>query len=292
MHGVAERSYTASAVDGAGDINGDGVDDLLIGAWGAAPHGVFHSGAAYVVFGRPSGFPAELDLSSLLPGQGGNGSEGFSLSGYAQNNDTGESVAGPGDVNADGIDDLLIGARQFDPSLDRQNAGAVYVVFGRRSGFPPDFELHDLLPDAGGDGSEGFVLVGFAAAEQAGRSVSGAGDVDGDGIDDLLIGAPGSSPERKHEAGQTYLVFGRSSAFPAQFELGSLSPDRGGDGSEGVILTGVAPKDWSGTAVSRAGDVDGDGNADLLVGAFGVDRRENWENVGASYVVFGRPAQR
>ena len=91
----------------AGDINGDGIADLLIGAYGAGPNGAY-SGASYVVFGRNTArtgaFPASLDLSDL------DGTNGFRLSGVEADDSSGRAVSGAGDVNGDGIEDLLIGA--------------------------------------------------------------------------------------------------------------------------------------------------------------------------------------
>ena len=93
----------------AGDVNGDGFGDLLIGADGADPNGSA-SGASYVVFGQAGGFDANLNLSTL------NGSNGFKINGEAAGDGSGISVSAAGDVNGDGVGDLIIGARDADPN--------------------------------------------------------------------------------------------------------------------------------------------------------------------------------
>jgi hypothetical protein len=108
--------------------------------------------------------------------------------------------------------------------------------------------------------------------------------VNGDGIDDALIGAPGADANRRNHAGESYVVFGRTTAFPAAFELRSLLPAAGGDGSEGSIVRGIEERDYAGTSVSGAGDVNGDGFDDLLIGA----EPNRGSDPGKSYVVFGR----
>ena len=120
------RATTAAARSPRrGDVNGDGFADLIVGACRADPHGS-DSGASYVVFGKASGFAANLDLSSL------DGTNGFKLSGVAAGDHSGFSVASAGDVNGDGFDDLIIGALGADPNgID---SGASYVVFGKAVG--------------------------------------------------------------------------------------------------------------------------------------------------------------
>ena len=113
----------------AGDVNGDGVDDLIIGARDADPNGNFRAGESYVVFGRDTsaggpGFASQLDLCSL------NGSNGFVLNGIDSRDYSGFSVSSAGDVNGDGVDDLIIGAERADPN-GNSSAGESYVVFGR-----------------------------------------------------------------------------------------------------------------------------------------------------------------
>ena len=223
LKGVDAGDLSGYSVSGAGDLNGDGIDDLIIGADGADPNGNSEAGESYVVFGRTTGFPAAFELTSLFPQAGGDGSSGFVLKGVDADDHSGVSVSGAGDVNGDGIDDLIIGASGADPN-NNSEAGESYVVFGRTTGFPAAFELTSLFPQAGGDGSSGFVLKGVDATDFSGWSVSGAGDVNGDGIDDLIIGAYDADPNGKASAGESYVVFGRATGFPAAFELTSLFP--------------------------------------------------------------------
>ena len=239
-----------------------------------------------MVFGRTTGFPAAFELTSLFPQAGGDGSSGFVLKGVDLGDFSGNSVSGAGDVNGDGIDDLIIGASFADPN-NHNDAGESYVVFGRTTGFPAAFELTSLFPQAGGDGSSGFVLKGVDSTDFTGWSVSGAGDVNGDGIDDLIIGAYSADPNNHSDAGESYVVFGRTTGFPAAFELTSLFPQAGGDGSSGFVLKGVDADDVSGISVSGAGDVNGDGIDDLIIGAYDADPNGK-SSAGESYVVFGR----
>ena len=129
-------------------------------------------------------FPAAIDLSSL------DGSNGFKLSGVAANDFAGRSVAS-GDVNGDGFADLIIGARYADPN--GSYSGASYVVFGKAAGFGANIDLSSL------DGSNGFKLSGVAADDFSGGSVASAGDVNGDGFDDLIVGARSRRPQRRHQ---------------------------------------------------------------------------------------------
>lgn len=142
------------------------------------------------------------------PAFGGDGSDGAVFAGRDDHDRSGRSVSGAGDVNGDGIDDLMIGATTADPgAID--DAGETYVVFGRRTAFPPMFELERLSPLSGGDGSEGFILAGVSKDDGSGSSVSGAGDLNSDGTDDLIIGAPAADPRGRMSAGTSYVIFGR-----------------------------------------------------------------------------------
>ena len=111
-------------------------------------------------------------------------------------------MSGAGDINGDGLADLIIGAEDAAPN-GKDRAGESYVVFGRSGGFEAALELSAL------DGTNGFVINGIDERDRSGRSVSGAGDVNGDGIDDLIIGAPSAGPNGNKDAGESYVVFGR-----------------------------------------------------------------------------------
>src|SRR6266853_1826679 len=221
INGEVAGDYSGVSVSAAGDVNGDGFADLLIGATGADPHGS-GSGASYVVFGKAGGFTTPFDLSTL------NGVNGFKINGEAAGDYSGRTVSAAGDVNGDGFADLLIGAPYAAPN--GTYSGASYVVFGKAGGFTTPLELSTL------DGATGFKINGEAANDEAGNSVSAAGDVNGDGLADLLIGAFDAGPNGIG-SGASYVVFGQAGGFSKTLELSALN------GANGFKINGEAVQD-------------------------------------------------
>jgi hypothetical protein len=259
-------SLLGPAIAGAGDVNGDGFADLVLGDPYASPGGREYAGETFVVFGKANGDPVEL--SEVRAGRGG-----FAIVGNSASEYSGASVAGAGDVDGDGLADILLSAPAATPVLDLETAGESYVVFGKANG-----DLVELIEVRSGRG--GFAIRGSAAYDYAGYSVAGAGDLNGDGLSDLLIGAPYASPLGRDQAGESYVVFGKPDGDPV--ELGKVRRGQGG-----FAIRGTAEYDASGASVSGAGDVNGDGIDDVLIGAPYATPQGRYY-AGESYVVFGK----
>ena len=268
INGVNSYDQSGYSVSYAGDINGDGIDDVIIGAYGSDPNGIDSAGSSYVVFGSGSGLPNPLNLSAL------DGTNGFVIKGIVAYDYSGRSVSQAGDVNGDGIDDVIIGARYADPN-GNELSGSSYVVFGKDTGFTSSLELSSL------DGSNGFVINGVSADDYSGYSVSQAGDFNGDGIDDVIIGATDADFNGNSDTGSSYIVFGKTTGFTNPIDLSTL------DGTNGLVINGANANDFSGNSVSFAGDFNGDGFDDVIIGANNAD--PNGVNYsGSSYVLFGK----
>ncbi|PCJ54123.1 MAG: hypothetical protein COA70_05655 [Planctomycetota bacterium] len=270
--GTAMNEAFGISVSDAGEVNGDGFADVIVGSYWASPGGLALAGSAYVYSGASGSLLHQWD-------------------GAATFDRFGVSVSSAGDVNSDGAADLIVGAHTADPG-GLSSAGSAYVYSGANglllyqwNGGAADDLFGFSVSDAGDVNADGFadvIVSGYAAdpgglnvagsayvysgangsllhqwdgeAEDDlfGYSVSGAGDVNGDGFSDVIISAYVASPGMQMNAGSAYLY----------------------SGADGVLLyqwDGSAAFDFNGVSVSAAGDIDGDGFADVIVGANGAD---------------------
>lgn len=283
IHGATTDDVAGYSVSSAGDVNGDGIDDLIVGAMKNGDGG-YSAGSAYVVFGSTSGFGTTdgagrqvIDLLSL------SATQGFVIQGDTSGDEAGWSVSSAGDINGDGIDDLIVGAPTGDDGGDF--AGEAYVVFGTAAGFGSPVGGRQVIDLTSLSAAQGFIIQGDAALDNAGYSVSSAGDVNGDGFDDLIVGAAHNS-DGGTDAGAAYVVFGSASGFGnADGTLRQVLDLTSLTATEGFVIRGDTAEDYTGYSVSSAGDINGDGFDDIIVGAYKGD--DGGDSAGEAYVVFG-----
>eukprot|EP01032_Pedospumella_encystans_P039228 gene39228-biopygen21728 len=264
--GAASSDLSGYAVSDLGDVNGDNIDDLIVGAYNADPTiGTTEAGISYIIFGTDvaGGATPYTNVVLTTGATALSPSIGFRLLGAADDDLSGRSVRGAGDINKDGINDIIVGAQSANSV-----AGIAYVIFGRNvPGGATAFGDIQLTTGATTlAAGVGFRILGNAAMDRCGSSVSSAGDVNHDGVDDIIIGAY-SAAARK---GISYVIYGRNipggaTAFTdIQLTSSALST------SVGFRILGATASDESGISVSGAGDVNGDGVDDIIVGADGV----------------------
>ncbi|NBX06433.1 MAG: hypothetical protein EBR18_10210, partial [Betaproteobacteria bacterium] len=265
---------TGWAVSSAGDVNGDGLDDLLVGVPAGSPGGRTSAGQAYVVFGKTDN--TTVVLSSLTAGTS---SAGFVFNGAGISDYTGYSVSGLGDVNGDGLADVIVGAPKVT-ALGTNSAGngigRSYVLFGKT-----DSTAINLSALTSGANSLGFLINGQNSGGNFGLSVADAGDFNGDGLADMIVGEPMAVVMGGADVGKTYLIYGKTSG--AVVNVSNLAQ------SDGFVIIGSS-NGLSGYDVSNAGDVNGDGFNDLLIAAQNGTPPTTTgarSSAGKTYVIFG-----
>ena len=257
IHSMQEQRLGTS-VSGGHDVNGDGIDDLVIGAPGLPNLANPDAGHVYVVFGDPA--DDVLWTRDLAEGTGGFVIDG--ISGTA----IGNAVSLVGQVNADDAADILIGSTHTGEAM----SGWSYLVYGKSD--PISVSLTSIGMD------NGFALASMQAGERFGWSVGAAGDVNDDGRDDLLIGAVGGGGGL--EPGHAYLVYGKDTPS-------AVATDRVATSDEGILFVGTEEFGRFGHRVAGLGDVNGDGHPDFGIGAPQED--SHGTHAGRVYVIFGGP---
>jgi len=251
--GTQNYAHFGCSTSRVGDVNGDGYDDFLIGAYGISQ--------AFLILGRAGAdWGQDFDVSNADASFLGENSA--DLAGYA--------VSLAGDMNGDGYDDFAIGAYANDDGGNQ--AGKTYLIFGRPQA---DWGSNYLLANA--DAS----FVGQGEGDQSGMRLHSAMDMNLDGYDDLLIGAPyADASQTVTDTGSVYLVLGKPSGWARNTPLASA------DNSSAIwAFPGEDTGDYAGGAVAGVADVNGDHFPDVLVGAY--RRAENGDQSGKVYLLFG-----
>jgi len=227
-------AYLGISVSSAGDVNGDGYDDVIVGADGYS-NGQSGEGRAFVYLGSASG----LEDSPVWTAEGNKSLAEF-----------GHSVASAGDVNGDGFSDIVVGADQY--TNDQSFQGRAYVYHGSPSG-----------PET----TPAWMVEGAGTRANLGVSVASAGDINGDGYADVVIGASGYSNDQSSE-GRALLYEGSAAGL-------SSTPS--------WIVEGDQDSASFGISVASAGDINGDGYADVVIGASGYSNGQSHEGRASVY---------
>ncbi len=306
----------ARSFAGAGDVNGDGLDDIVIGVLANDTAGI-NAGQVYLVFGRTMGWSKNMNLSVYA---------NASYLGESPGDVAGLRVDGVGDVNGDGLDDVLIGAILNDEH--GPNRGQAYLVLGKTSGWSMNINIsqadaswygeHDdqflgnslsAAGDVNGDNYDDFIIgspdsfggkgagylflggpwgwgtdnnvtscnasfIGEATLDSATEGMDGIGDINGDGYGDIGIGAPGFDFMVANN-GKVYIIFGKATGWTMNVNLSTAD----------CTYVGNAADDGAGGRVRAGGDIDGDRFDDFLVSAWGSDT--GGTDSGAVYVILG-----
>jgi hypothetical protein len=272
VFGASTNDNSGSAVSGAGDINGDGYGDYLIGAPNSDPGGISGAGTTYILFGNHTNLN-NIYLSQDLT----TNNQGFSVYGSSSFQYSGSSVSKAGDFNADGFGDVLIGAASANDAGDL--TGNVYLIFGKRNNSNIDLSVTDLAAS-----NYGFTVYGAVSSDRLGEAVSKAGDINGDGYDDIIIGAYSAKYGSidGFKPGIAYIIFGKETGF-SNIDLQTTDLSSTG---QGFRVIGVNDDDFLGGSVASA-DINKDGYSDLIISADGFSYSGRTDS-GAIYVLFGK----
>lgn len=252
---VDSGDWFGTAAASIGDLDGDGVVDVAVGANGDDDGGT-NRGAIYVLFLNPDGsVRAEQKISDTA------GDLTTSLDNFDQ---FGNSIAHIGDLDGDGVPDLAVGSRFDDDS--GSDRGAVYILF-----LNPDGTVKAEQKISGSTGGLGATLGDF---DEFGMSVGGLGDLDGDGLPDLAVGAR-SDDDGGSNRGAVYVLFLNAD--------GSVKTEQKISDTTGGMVGSVADNANFGTGIAGLGDLDGDSNVDMAVGAW--NETDGGTNGGAVFVL-------
>ncbi|PAU80450.1 hypothetical protein CK501_08365 [Halovibrio salipaludis] len=250
--------YMGHSVQFMGDFNGDGLNDLTIGAPRSGG-----TGEVYVVFGHEGPTYSDVNLAAMSD------TEGFAVTTTESTSWLGGSV-GSSDINGDGLTDLLIGNVAADESAG--DSGSAVAVYGHAAANYPDLSV-DSIPTG-----SGFTIAGEGVSNFASHAVEGAGDVNGDGIDDILI-STWVDDEGGTDAGAAWLIYGRTGTSRSDIQLNTLTS------SDGFKIIGAQATDYFGRT-NAAGDLNGDGFQDMIVSSPLGD--QNGTNTGETNVIWGK----